>query len=107
MSKDTTVEEKMLEPAGQALRRIVQDEKFRDAVADDAGRALEGYDLTPEATSALVEDAKALSSEVSGFASGPGLKTPGIMGIEIGDFWGPSTKLGKDGKCGEGKCGKD
>lgn len=88
---DDATEAKMQEPAGQALRRIVQEADFREGVAKDAPRALSGYDLSEEEVAALAADAEALSAEVSGF-SRVELRTPGVMGMRMGPIDGPPVK---------------
>ncbi len=86
-------------PAGQALKRIWQEEGFAGQVADDADKALGSYDLAPGEAAALAADANLLSGEVSGFAQTKDfslgmLQTPKVIGLAL-----PGAKEALGGYC--------
>lgn len=84
---NTDAQQIMGSDAGQALRRIVQDDTFRQHVATDPVETLKQYELDGEVRDALAADAKLLGDEeVSGFAAGKaptGLRTPATIGVEL------------------------
>ena len=66
--EEIDIEATKAQPAAQALKRIVDDDDFREQVLGDAEAALASYDLSAEAVAALSADAEVLASEVAGFA---------------------------------------